>query len=85
MPQRLTPTQKKILRAMRDAGGIAAFTGDSARKHGFGVFPAKHGGVVVRCYGTPEVFLKQRGFIHPIEREAPGYWFVITDKGHAVI
>lgn len=80
--ERLTLTQRKVLRAMKDAGGIAAFTGEKARKLGFAVIPAKHGGVI-RCYGDPQYFLKQRGFICRIDRAVPGQWYIITDKGHA--
>jgi hypothetical protein len=79
--EKLTKMQRKILDAMHDAGGIAAFTGEKARVNGFGVFKAKAGGVIIRAYGNPAYFLKARGLIFPLEREAPGQWFVITDVG----
>lgn len=87
MKQKLSPMQKRIIEIMKEKGP-AAFTGEHARKHGFGVFEAKHGGVVIRAYQSPQWFLKQRGLIEVVERfigesklKVPGTWYKLTDKG----
>lgn len=80
MPERLSPMQRRILTAMsEDDLGFAAFTGERARKDGFGVFAAKHGGIVIRAYQHPEFFLKSRGLIEVTERNVPGYWYRLTE------
>lgn len=83
--------QRRILSVMLTSG-FAAFTGERARKDGFGVFDAKHGGVVIRAYQSPQYFLKQRGLIVVVERfigesqlKVPGTWYAITDKGREAI
>jgi hypothetical protein len=79
MTDRLTPMQSKILAAMRaDETGFAAFTGEAARKFGFAILQAKHGGIIIRAYGTPEYFLKARGLIERVERNVPGNWYKLT-------
>lgn len=83
MAKGLTKMQRKILTAMRD--GPAAFTGEKARKHGFGIFEGKHGGVIIRAYGTPEWFLKSRGLIEQSPRNVPGSWFRLTEQGRVAI
>lgn len=81
MTERLSPMQLRILRAMIERG-YAAFTGDGARKQGFGVFTAKHGGIVIRAYQSPQYFLSHRGLIRQVEREGiPGVWYEITPAG----
>ena len=83
---RLTPMQQRVLSAMADADpGYAAFTGERARKDGFGVFAAKHGGIVIRAYSHPEFFLKARGLIEKQERNIPGYWYRLTAAGRAAL
>lgn len=86
MVDRLSPMQRRILSAMQaDELGFAAFTGEQSRKHGFGVFGAKHGGIVIRAYQHPEYFLKSRGLIEQHERNVPGYWYRVTDAGRAAL
>jgi hypothetical protein len=82
MTEALTEMQRKILKAMAD-GQPTAFTGDGARKHGFGKFPAKAGGHVIRAYQDPQYFMARRGLIEIIrDRDVPGAWYRITPKGH---
>jgi hypothetical protein len=78
----LTPMQRIILDAMAEKGP-AAFNGKGSRTLGFGLIPAEHGGIIVRAYGLPEWFLKARGLIERQDRNVPGIWFRITDKGRA--
>lgn len=86
MAERLSPMQRRILSAMQDDEiGFAAFTGEQSRKLGFGVFAAKHGGIVIRAYQHPEFFLKSRGLIEQRERNVPGYWYRVTDAGRAAL
>jgi hypothetical protein len=81
---RLTIMQRRILGAMvEDSLGFAAFTGERSRVDGFGILPAKHGGIIVRAYGTPEIFLRQRGLIEPCERNVPGRWYRMTTTGYS--
>lgn len=80
MKEKLSPMQRRIIEVMKEKG-FAAFTGELARKHGFGVFAAKHGGVVIRAYQSPQWFLKQRKLIEVVERDVPGTWYKLTDKG----
>lgn len=75
-----TPTQRRILRTML-LNEFAAFTGEGSRRNGFGIFPAKAGGSIICCYGTPEAFLKMRGLIEVCERDAPGCWWRLTAAG----
>lgn len=83
---KITPMQRRILKAMdADDLGFAAFTGERARKAGFGVFDAKHGGIVIRAYQNPEFFLKGRGLIERVERNVPGYWYRITEDGRRAV
>jgi hypothetical protein len=79
--------QRRILSAMdRDELGFAAFTGEDSRRLGFGVIPAKHGGIVIRCYGLPAYFLHHhRKLIEPTERNVPGVWYRMTDTGRAAL
>lgn len=81
--EKLSPMQKRIISEMRRCSP-AAFTGERARVAGFGVFDAKHGGIIIRAYQHPEYFLKHRGFIERVVRDVPGYWFVLTAKGQEV-
>lgn len=82
----LSLMQRRILTAMQnDELGFAAFTGEHSRKRGFGVFDAKHGGIIIRAYQSPEFFLKNRGFIERHERNVPGQWFRLTDAGRAAL
>lgn len=82
--EKLSPMQWQILATM-EARGPAAFTGERSRVDGFGVFDAKHGGVVIRAYQSPQWFLKQRGLIALLERAFPGTWYEITDKGRKAL
>lgn len=90
MPKRekLTPTQGRILRAMRDDPlGFAAFVSTHCRKLGFGICKARGGGIVVRAYGGPEFFLEHtRKLIEPVIREGiGGYWYRLTEAGRAAV
>lgn len=81
---RLTRVQCRILSAMgTDELGFAAFTGENARRLGFGIIPAKHGGIIIRAYQSPEYFLRQRGLLERVERNVPGYWYRMTEAGRA--
>jgi hypothetical protein len=82
--EKLTTMQSDILVAMK-RGDLAAFTGNLARKYGFGICRAKDGGVVIRAYSNPQWFLVQRGLIEPKERDVPGQWYQITPKGRAAV
>lgn len=83
--EKLTEQQFCILDGMQANDGVAAFNGENSRRIGFGLIPAKHGGIIVRAYGLPELFLKSRGLIDRCERNVPGTWFRITDKGRAAL
>lgn len=86
MSERLSVMQRRVLSAMaNDDIGLAAFTGEESRKCGFGVFPAKGGGIIIRAYQGPEYFLKLRGLIEPIERNVPGHWYRLTETGRAAL
>lgn len=86
MTEKLTRMQRDILSAMKiDGVGLAAFTGEKSRRYGFGIMAAKHGGIIVRAYGTPEFFLKSRGLIELHERNVPGYWYRLTDAGRNAV
>lgn len=81
---KLTAMQRAILRAMAgDELGLAAFTGEKSRVLGFGAFKARDGGLVIRAYGTPAVFLEQRKLIERHDRNVPGAWYRITDAGRS--
>lgn len=78
-----TLTQKLILRAMF-SGEPTMFTGHNARRNGFSIYKTVDGKeIVVRCYGTPQYFLKERGLIELVDYDMPGYWYGLTDKGRA--
>lgn len=82
--EKLSPMQLRILRTMIERG-VAAFTGESARIRGFGVYEAKHG-IVIRAYQSPQYFLGLRGLIRRIERDGiAGYWYEITPKGRDAV
>jgi len=82
----LTKMQRQILKALADdTTGVAAFTGEKARKMGFGIFQAKHGGIIIRAYGTPSFFLESRGLIQRRERNVPGYWYSLTEAGRQAV
>lgn len=84
MKEPLSSMQRRILEAMA-RGGLAAFTGEKARKLGFAVLDAKHGGIIIRAYQNPEFFLARRGLIQKYQRDVPGYWYAITDAGKEAI
>lgn len=84
MREPLTKMQRNVLAAMVREGP-AAFTGEEARKLGFGVFGAKHGGIIIRAYSYPAFFLERRGMIEQQERNVPGVWFRVTAKGRAAL
>lgn len=76
----LSPMQRRILAVMSD-GRPTAFTGEHARKLGFGVFEAKHGGNIIRAYQLPQWFLNNRKLIEIVKRDVPGTWYQITEAG----
>lgn len=81
--------QRRILNVMVEKG-YAAFTGERARKDGFGVFAAKHGGVLIRAYQSPQYFLNARHLIRKVDRiigdfMVPGTWYEITDDGREAL
>ena len=80
---RLTPTQLKVLRAMRYSRFVT-FSGANARRHGYAEIVMK-GGVLIRCYGSPQVFLLSRGYIEHIKREEHTHntWYKLTALGQA--
>ena len=81
----MTPIQRRILWLMRtlDEDFVAATT-TGARKLGFGHWLAEEGGLVVRVYGESEYFMRSRGWLEQVERNARGRWYRITDEGRAV-
>lgn len=81
----MTPIQKRILWLMRTLEEeFVAPTTTGARKLGFGHWQAAEGGLVVRVYGEPEYFMRSRGWLKHVERNAQGRWYQITDEGRAV-
>lgn len=82
--ERLTKMQRDVLTAMA-SGELAAFHGEQSRVLGFGVYPARSGGIVIRAYQTPQWFLKGRGLIRERSRNVPGVWYEITDAGRAAL
>ena len=72
----LTPTQRKILRLMRDHG--AALISGGTRIFGSVVIEQ---GVLIRAYQSPEHFLVARGLLKPIQMNAPGRWYRLTEDG----
>lgn len=87
MREKLTPTQGRILRAMRDDPlGFAGFYSAGSRKLGFIASPAMSGGIVIRCYGDPAYFMVARGLIELVKREGiGGYWYRLTEAGRAAV
>jgi len=86
MNKRLTDMQRRILTAMaHDETGLAAFIGEKSRKLGFGVIPAKHGGIIVRAYGNPAYFLNAHRLIEQQKRNVPGTWFRLTEAGRSAV
>jgi hypothetical protein len=82
--KRVTPLQLRILRAMYERGVPAAFIGENARKHGFGVLDAKGGGIVIRACANPEFFMARRGLIERQKLDRPGAWYRLTDSGRII-
>jgi len=75
----LTPTQRRILMALREHGTAAFFGGTRS----FYVKTLEEGGVVINAYCTPEWFLAGRGLIVRVPRNLPGEWYKLSEAGEA--
>ena len=73
----LTPTQRRILMAMREHG-TAKFYGGT---RGFNIRALEEGGAVIHAYCAPEDFLANRKLIEPTHRNLPGKWYKLTEAG----
>lgn len=80
----LTKTQREIILwlAQHDT---ATFVGQRGRQ-GMGRRMTAHvsatfGGLVIEDYQAPQIFLKSRGLIEEVKRNAPGIWYRLTESG----
>jgi hypothetical protein len=74
--------QRRILWHMRDKNtDLVAETGEGARTEGFGCWIVDEGGLAIRAYSHPLYFMRSRGLIEPIGRNARGIWYRLTDAG----
>ena len=76
----LTPRQKQILQLMSDLDDLdaARFMGGT---RGFSVATVRDGGLVIRCYQEPELWLEGRGLIAAVRSNRPGRWYRLTEAG----
>lgn len=82
MTESLSPTQRKIIDAMKaNPDRFASF--DDAVASGVVILPAWDGGIIIRAPGNPEVVLEKRGLIEVVTRGVPGTWHRLTDNGRA--
>lgn len=82
----MTPTQRRILWLMVTLDEqFVACTGEGARLEGFGHWLPPEGGLAVRSYSDPLYFMSghPKRWLEPVERNARGRWYRITEAGRA--
>lgn len=85
MRTKLTKSQRIILEAARDHGGLVMFgAGDRRGTRISGI--AKETGVpVITAYSNPEYFLKRRGLLKPAGGNFTRWVYRITEAGLAAL
>jgi hypothetical protein len=73
----LTKRQRQILALIRDIGPAQFYGG--TRRFIWGAL--KDGGVYIKAYMEPEIFLERRGFIAVAPSNRPGRWYALTEAG----